>query len=62
MIDIRDLPRNQEAKLLQQPTQLWNDALAKQDKGFLDKIVKTNKNLTWEHVALQHEIKCEIAA
>lgn len=29
MVDIRDLLRNQEAKLRQQRTQFWKDALAK---------------------------------
>lgn len=36
MVDIRTLLRNQDAKLRQQRTQFWKDALAKQDKDFLD--------------------------
>lgn len=62
MVDIRDLLRNQEAKLRQQRTQFWKDALAKQDNEFVDKVVKANRDLIWNHVALLHEIKCEIAA
>lgn len=62
MVDIRTLLRNQDAKLCQQRTQFWKDALAKQDKDFLDKVVKANRDLIWNHVALLHEIKCEISA
>lgn len=62
MVDIRDLLGNQEAKLRQQRTQFWKDALAKQDNEFVDKVVKANRDLIWNHVALLHEIKCEIAA
>lgn len=62
MVDIRTLLRNQDAKLRQQRTQFWKDALAKQDKDFLDKVVKANRDLIWNHVALLHEIKCEISA
>lgn len=62
MVDIRTVLRNQDAKLRQQRTQFWKDALAKQDKDFLDKVVKANRDLIWNHVALLHEIKCEISA
>lgn len=62
MVDIRTLLRNQEAKLRQQRIQLWKETLAKQDKEFVDKVVKANRDLIWNHVALLHEIKCEIAA